>query len=105
MKVLTVQMQMKTMIRPTLRLKSFFDEGYGSIAFLELKWLLGCSNITSIGLHARKIMELLQLCKIEKGSVSLQGKYNSLTSRQLRSKHNNKTESKVKKVQTYNDIY
>ena len=75
-----------------IEIEKFFDEGYGSIAFLELKWLLGCINITSIGLHARKIMELLQLCKIEKGSVSLQGKYTSLNSQSFIYKHKKNTE-------------
>ena len=42
--------------------------------------MLACENITSIGLYAMKIMELLQLGKIEKGSVSAQIKYTSLSS-------------------------
>ena len=67
--------------------------------------MLGCSNIKSIGLHAMEIMELIQLGKIEKVSVSLQGKYTSLNLRWFRSKHTNNIESRVKKVQKYNDVY
>ena len=50
-------------------------------------------------------MELIQLGKIEKVSVSLQGKYTSLNLRWFRSKHTNNIESRVKKVQKYNDVY
>ena len=67
--------------------------------------MLGCSNIKSIGLHTMEIMELIQLGKIEKVSVSLQGKYTSLNLRWFRSKHTNNIESRVKKVQKYNDVY
>ena len=67
--------------------------------------MLGCSNIKSIGLHTMEIMELIQLGKIEKVSVSLQCKYTSLNLRWFRSKHTNNIESRVKKVQKYNDVY
>ena len=96
-------MQMKIMICPISILK--IDERYGISALLELKGMQVCSNITYIVLHAMKIMELVQLVKIEKGSVSSQGDYTSLNLRWFISKHKKKNESKVKKLQTYNEVY
>ena len=67
--------------------------------------MLVYSNITSIGLYAMKIIELLKLGKIEKGSVSSHGKYTSLYSRWFRSKTKKKNEPKEKIVQASDDVY
>eukprot|EP00956_Cyclotella_meneghiniana_P029326 scaffold70674_cov79-Cyclotella_meneghiniana.AAC.1 len=41
--------------------------------FKEFKLMLQCDKIEEIGVHALKIMELLQLGKMEKGSISSDG--------------------------------
>ena len=64
-----------------------------------------CGKIISIGIDKIRIMELIQLGTIDKGSVSLQSKYVYLTSRWFRSKHKKNTDSKIEKLQTYNDVY
>ena len=58
-----------------------FDAGNSSKGMLELKAMLRTTNIALIGSYALKIMELLQLGKIERGSVLPDGKYNSLNGR------------------------
>ncbi|KAL9188604.1 hypothetical protein ACHAXT_006982 [Thalassiosira profunda] len=60
---------------------SYFDSGDGSAAYLELKALLSSEHIPSIGSRVLKIMQLLQLGKIEKGSLLPDGKYTSLNAR------------------------
>ena len=42
--------------------------------------MISCKNIPSLGPHALKLMELMQLGKIEKGSLIPDGKYKSLSS-------------------------
>lgn len=49
--------------------------------FLELKVMFDCEKIEDIGTYTLKIMELVQLGKIEKGSISMVGKYKSLNAR------------------------
>ena len=43
--------------------------------------MLQCEKIEEIGVHALKIMELLQLGKMEKGSITSDGRYRSLNAR------------------------
>ena len=59
--------------------------------------MLGCNHIISIGFHAMELMEFLQLGKLDKGLVSIQGNYTSLTSLWFRYKYKKHTESKLKK--------
>ena len=42
--------------------------------------MISCDNIPSLGPHTLKLMELIQLGKIEKGSLIPDGKYKSLSS-------------------------
>ena len=63
-----------------------FDDGKASAALLELKALLGSQHIPSIGTRVLKIMELLQLGKIEQGSLLPDAKYTSLNARWFGSK-------------------
>ena len=65
----------------------------------------GCSNITSIGFYATKIMELLQLGKIDKGLVSKHGKYTFISSCWFRNKPNKENGYKYNKVQESGDVY
>lgn len=67
-------------------IESFFDDGATSIAYLELKGMLGCTNIGSIAPYAVKIMELLQIGKIEKGSLQPEGKFQSIVGRWFKCK-------------------
>jgi hypothetical protein len=53
--------------------------------------MLQCEKIADIGSHALKIMELLQLGKIEKGAMSMEGKYKSLNARWFGCKHSKKS--------------
>ena len=68
---------MKIMIRLQLILIFYGEDG--SRELLTLKLMLVCGNIISIGFYSMEIIELLQLGKIEKESVSSHGKYNSLS--------------------------
>ena len=70
-----------------------------------MKVIFGSGDISSIGVYAVKIMELLQLGKTEKGSVSAQSKYTSLSSRSFRSKPSKVGESKDNKIQVSDDVY
>jgi len=67
-------------------IESFFDDGATGIAYLELKGMLGCTNIGSIAPYAVKIMELLQIGKIEKGSLQPEGKFQSIVGRWFKCK-------------------
>eukprot|EP00956_Cyclotella_meneghiniana_P031379 scaffold82280_cov71-Cyclotella_meneghiniana.AAC.1 len=54
--------------------ESFHDDINSSKFFLEFKLMLQCEKIEEIGVHALKIMELLQLGKMEKGSITSDGR-------------------------------
>jgi hypothetical protein len=61
--------------------ESFHGDINSSKFFLELKLMLQCEKIEEIGVQALKIMELLQLGKMEKGSITSDGRYRSLNAR------------------------
>ena len=73
-----------------------------SKAFLEFKELLqpGCS-VEQIGLHALKLMELMQLRRIEKGSELMDLKFKSLQSRWYGCKQNRPEDGEVANVGIY----
>ena len=56
----------------------FFDDGDSTKAFAQVKKILQCRDIASIGPLTVGLMELLQLGKIEKGSLLPDGKYQSI---------------------------
>ena len=60
---------------------TLFADDVNGKAFLQLKELLASPNISSMGRHALSIMELMQLGKIEKGSLMPDGKFKSLNAR------------------------
>jgi hypothetical protein len=72
-------------------IEPFFNNVDPSGFFLEFKAMLQCEKIDNIGSHALKIMELLQLGKIEKGAMSMEGKYKSLNARWFGCKHSKKS--------------
>jgi len=61
--------------------ESFFNDVNSSRFFVEFKLMLECEKIDAIGMQALKVMELLQLGKMEKGSISSKGRYRSLNAR------------------------
>eukprot|EP00956_Cyclotella_meneghiniana_P011701 scaffold16470_cov61-Cyclotella_meneghiniana.AAC.12 len=61
--------------------ESFHGDINSSKFFLEFKLMLQCEKIEEIGVRALKIMELLQLGKMEKGSITSDGRYRSLNAR------------------------
>ena len=53
-----------------------FSDNVDSLGFfLEFKAMLQCEKNDDVGSHALQIMELLQLGKIEKDAMSMEGKY------------------------------
>ena len=62
-------------------MQTLHDDINSSKFFLEFKLMLQCEKIEEIGVHALKIMELLQLGKMEKGSITSDGRYRSLNAR------------------------
>lgn len=61
--------------------ESFHSDINSSKSFLEFKLMLQCEKIDEIGVRALRIMELLHLGKMEKGSISSDGRYKSLNAR------------------------
>jgi len=73
--------------------ESFFDVGDSSKAYLELQALLETTHIPSMGGRILKIMELMQLGKVEKGSLLPDGKFTSLNARWFGAKKKKKNDS------------
>ena len=47
----------------------FFDNGNTSMALIELKTMLGNKEILSLGPQLLKLIEMMQLGKVERGSL------------------------------------
>jgi len=56
-------------------------DGDASRALIEFKSLIACKNVAALGPHALKVVEWMQLGKIEKGSLLLDSKYKLLHAR------------------------
>ena len=71
-------------------IETFFDDGDASKVMLEFEELLKSDQIPLLGKRVLKIVELMQLGKIEKGALVPDGKYTSLVARWFNTKKKKK---------------
>jgi len=70
-----------TMVADAVQVENFFDSGASSDAYDCFKDMLRCANIDDVSFVALKVLQLLQLGKLEKGAVTTSSKYKSLKER------------------------
>ena len=77
----TVVQDVPTLPAGEAEIECLFDSGDSQEAYYHFKLLLTCNGIGDVGNASLKVVQLLQLGKLEKGSVTLDAKHNSRNGR------------------------